>query len=126
MIKGWNWPQARKDGRVGAGQPADLSGPMTYVFDRPPPKSGKGAAEKVKIVESEMGYYEKMYLAFFDGDDDLRKRDGSIWKKVLNCEGCVFQYSLSHPIMIYLRDRIILLLWDVRTADDFVQPTSRY
>ncbi|KAL8766373.1 MAG: hypothetical protein Q9209_006843 [Squamulea sp. 1 TL-2023] len=70
-LNGWTWPSAQKDGKIGAGQPTTISGPLKYT---------KG---NLQIPESPMGKYEKQLLALYDEDPALVARDGSIWEKVL-------------------------------------------
>ena len=79
-------PAKQVDGRVGAGSTAvKAADPLLYKYPRPT-KDGKGT-ELLTYEESRFGWYEKIYLAFHDQDEELRKRDGSIWKMVLGGEG---------------------------------------
>ncbi|KAL8726310.1 MAG: hypothetical protein Q9166_006788 [cf. Caloplaca sp. 2 TL-2023] len=64
-LKGWTWPSAQKDGKIGENPPTTTLGPLKYT---------KG---NLQIPESPMGKYEKQLLALFN--EDL----GSIWEKVL-------------------------------------------
>lgn len=71
-LKGWTWPSAQKDGKIGAGkQPTTTIGPLKYT------------KKNLQIPESPMGKFEKQLLALYDQDPTLRKRDGSVWQKVL-------------------------------------------
>ena len=78
-LKGWIPPSAQKDGRVGEGCPVTTKGTLAWT---------KTIDNETKTMEeSPMGKYEKMLLALYDQDAELRKRDGSIWTKVLGGDG---------------------------------------
>ena len=70
-LKGWTWPLAQKDGRIGAGKQTTSIGPLKYT------------KKNLQIPESPMGKYEMQLLALYDRDPALQARDGSIWEKVL-------------------------------------------
>ena len=74
-MKGWTWPCSQSDGRVGEPRQGKLEYSATI--------EGK----KVVMTESEMGRHEKIYMAFYDQDSVLQKRDGSLWKKVFGGDG---------------------------------------
>ena len=74
-MTGFTWPQAQVDGRIGAGSPTTSLEPLSWT-----------KATSV-VRESQMGKWERVYLAFYDQDKELRDRDGSIWTKVLEGEG---------------------------------------
>ena len=74
-MSAWTWPSAQKDGQIGS----TATGSTTYSRT-----IGQNITE---VKESTMGYYEQLLLAIYDQDPTLRKRDGSIWKKVLGGNG---------------------------------------
>ncbi|KAL9610827.1 MAG: hypothetical protein Q9167_004496 [Letrouitia subvulpina] len=72
----WKWPSAQKDGRIGAAS-AGKSDPKSFEYSR------RIQNKTVTVQESPMGWYEMLVLAMYDQDPALRRRDGSIWTKVL-------------------------------------------
>ena len=82
-MKEWAWPRTQTDGRVGDASAIRSRDSLEWSRQR---KEDDKMIE-LKYKESPMGEYEKMYLAFYDQDKELRDRDGSIWKQVLGGDG---------------------------------------
>ena len=89
--KGWEYPPAQTDGRIGNGTLVASTGPLAYKFTR----TEKGKSEVLPpYLETTMGKHELLYLAFYDQDEKSQTGDPSVWKQVLGGDGYVLHIFL--------------------------------
>ena len=96
----WTWPQTQADGRIGVSPSTTSPDPLLWSRS----KKGQG---KLDCQESRMGKHERLYLAFYDQDKELRDRDGSIWKQILGGDGYVFQFVDGCGFLTFLESPIV-------------------